>query len=392
MNKKIKVMFPFVEAGFGHIMTERAICDAFEKKYGNYCEIVRSDFYKEAETPACRKFEDRLCREVKEYNKFNAYGYLSMWALMFFGTKISSDFIMKSLVKHSYRDSMAYIEKVAPDVVISTHWATNYYAEHMKNKPYTVMYVPDAHINELFQYNCDLTLACTEEGLERAKKKKRRYNESNLKLAPLAIRKEAFSVEGTKSEIRRRLGHADKFTVYITEGGYGIGLAEKLSEMLLEKDLPISVIVVCGKNPELYERLKKLKVGKNTSFYPYGFSENVLEMIASSDVYFGKSGNGLMEPAFFGVPTVVTHSANTIERRLADHYVTYVKSAVRIFDAEKCVEFIERALKGDEEYERLKNAKISRSDFGGDGIADIIFAELDKKFGLTEKADGKSDA
>ena len=151
--KKIKVMFPFVEAGFGHIMTERAICDAFEKKYGNYCEIVRSDFYKEAGTPACAKFEERLCREVKEYNKFNVYGYLSMWALGFFGTKISSNFIMKHLVGHSYRDSMAYIEKVAPDVVISTHWATNYYAEHMKNKPYTVTYVPDAHVNELFQYD-----------------------------------------------------------------------------------------------------------------------------------------------------------------------------------------------------------------------------------------------
>ena len=40
--KKIKVLFPFVEAGFGHIMTEKSICDAFEKKYGAVTEIVRS--------------------------------------------------------------------------------------------------------------------------------------------------------------------------------------------------------------------------------------------------------------------------------------------------------------------------------------------------------------
>ena len=46
MSKKIKVLFPFVEAGFGHIMATKSICDAFEKKYGDYCEIVRRNFFK----------------------------------------------------------------------------------------------------------------------------------------------------------------------------------------------------------------------------------------------------------------------------------------------------------------------------------------------------------
>ena len=43
---KPKVVFPFVEAGFGHIMTEKSIADAFEKKYGDLCEVERTDFYK----------------------------------------------------------------------------------------------------------------------------------------------------------------------------------------------------------------------------------------------------------------------------------------------------------------------------------------------------------
>ena len=67
------------------------------------------------------------------------------------------------------------MEKIAPDVVISTHWATNYYAEQMENKPYTVMYIPDAHANALFRYKSDFSLISMKEGYERARKFKRRY-------------------------------------------------------------------------------------------------------------------------------------------------------------------------------------------------------------------------
>jgi lipid A disaccharide synthetase len=103
-------------------------------------------------------------------------------------------------------------------------------------------------------------------------------------------------------------------------------------------------------------------------------------MIASADLYLGKSGNGLMEPTFYGVPVIVTHSANTIERLLAEHYVSYVKSAIRIFDAKKCVQFIKGAVQGSDEYQKLKNFKVDLSRYGGEGIADVLFEELNKKF------------
>ncbi|MBQ8726444.1 MAG: hypothetical protein IJY84_05055 [Clostridia bacterium] len=380
--KKIKVLFPFVEAGFGHIMTERSICDAFEKKYGDYCEVVRSNFYKDSGSEAMKKFEDRLCDEVRSYNKNHFYGYASILAMNIFGSKITSWFIMEKLVKDAYKDSLKYMEDLAPDAVVSTHWATNYYAVKSSKKPYTVMYVPDAHANALFRYPCDFSMISMKEGYDRAMKFKRRYNEDNFKLAPFAIRQQAFEVTGTKQEIRQRLGHDDKFTLYITEGGYGIGMAEQLCQMLIEEDLPISVIVVCGKNPELHERLLKLKSKGNLSFYPYGFCDNVLELIASSDLYLGKSGNGLAEAAFYGVPIVVTHSANDIEKLIAEHYVTHIKDAVRIFNADKCLEFIKGAVAGSEEYLELKKHIKPREDFGGEGIADLIFEKLNEKFHL----------
>jgi len=385
--RKIRVVFPFVEAGFGHIMTERSICDAFERKYGDYCEVVRSNFYTETGSAPMKKFEERMANEVRMYNKCHAYGYASIFAMNFFGSKISSWFVMKKLVKGAYADSMKHLEELDPDVIINTHWAPNYYAQKMSKKPYTVMHVPDAHINALFRYPCDLTTISMKEGLDRAKRFKRRYNNDNLKLAPLAIRKEAFEITESKQQLRERWGMQDRFTIYVTEGGYGIGMAEQLCKNLIEMDLPINVIMVCGKNPELFEKVSALKSKGNLAFYPFGFCEKVLELIALSDLYLGKSGNGLMEAAFFGVPIVVTHSANTIEKLIAEHYVTYRKDAVRIFKLEDCLEFIVYSLNGGERYRSLLSHGIPKDEFGGEGIADVIFAELDKRFGLTKESE-----
>lgn len=384
-NKKPRVVFPFVEAGFGHIMAEKSIADAFEKKYGEYCEVIRSDFFAETGSEPMAKFEKRLCNEVRMYNKCNFYGYLNIACMNLFGARIASWFVMSKLYKGLYADSMAHMRELRPDCVVSTHWATNYYAERLENKPITAMYGPDAHLNAMFRYPCDLDMISIPEGYERAMKKfPRRFNEDNLKLVPTAIREEAFFVERNKTVLRQKLGLKDRFTVLLMEGGYGIGLTEKICELLTEKDLPINLIAICGKNPELKARLDNLKPKGKTDFYPFEFCENILEYISAADLYLGKSGSGLLEPAFFHVPIVVTHSANTIEKLIAEHYVT-CGDAVRIFDAEKCVKFIEEALGGSEKFVGMQNSVDKLQEFGGEGIADEIFEKINKKFNVLPK-------
>lgn len=386
--EKMKILFPFVEAGFGHIMAEEAICSAFEKKYSDYFEIIRCNFFKDYGEPML-KFEKRMCDEVKRYNKCVLYGYINIAAMNITGRN-GSKFVMEHLVPGTYADCMKRMEEISPDVVISTHWATNYYAEHMKNKPYTVMYGPDAHLNKFFRYPCDLDLISIPFGYERAKKFKKRFNDENLKLVPTAIRKEAFETERDKAKLRQKLGLKDKFTVIVMDGGYGVGLTEKLSHALIKENLPINVIAVCGKNPELYDRLKDLK-GDLTDFYPLPFCQNILEYISASDLYFGKSGSGILEPAFFNVPIVVTHSANTIEKFIADHYIKYVGDAIRIESVKKCVNFVKDTISGGEQYNKLLNSTDKLQKFGGDGIADVIFESLDKRFHLTETKDNSTE-
>ena len=207
--KKPRIIFPFVEAGYGHIMTERSIADAFEKKYGKYCEVVRSNFYSDSGDEYMLRFEKRMAEEVRKYNRNNVLGYAVSAVNNIFGAHLSNWFVVTRWEKKAYKVSLEKMRELDPDVVVSTHWATNYVARHLKNRPMTVVYVPDSHVNPCFRYPCDLTLISAIEGYNSAKRRPFRYNKDNFKLVPFAIRQEAFEIERDKNKLRAELGIDD---------------------------------------------------------------------------------------------------------------------------------------------------------------------------------------
>ncbi|MBR1868389.1 MAG: hypothetical protein IJ800_07470 [Clostridia bacterium] len=381
MNKP-RVIFPFVEAGFGHIMTERSIADAFEKKYGDLCEVVRTDFYKENATESMRRFETFMADQVKLYNTHLFTGWGTSFLNVVFGSYVSTWFVVNGIDKQGYKDSLVAMKNLKPDVVVSTHWATNYVARHIKeNRPLTVVYVPDAHVNGCFRYPSDLTMISAIEGYNTAKRRFWRFNKDNFKLVPFAIRKEAFEVEKDKAKLKEKLGLDERFTILVMDGAYGIGLMESLCKKVVEEDLPINVVAVCGKNDEVYKSLSSLKTKGQTNLIVFGFLENILEYIAAADLYFGKSGNGIAEPTFFGHPAIVTHCANYIEDRIAQHYIN-IGNTKKIFTAPACVDFIKKALNGGEEFLKMKEAAKNAPPFGAEKAADEIFELINKKYHL----------
>ena len=43
--KKLRILFPRVEAGYGHIVTLSALEEAFKKKYGDKFEIIDNAYH-----------------------------------------------------------------------------------------------------------------------------------------------------------------------------------------------------------------------------------------------------------------------------------------------------------------------------------------------------------
>ena len=379
--KKIRVLFPYVEAGFGHRMPMKALEQTFREKYGDKVEVISSEFYTETGDKYLAKYERMLARQVRIYNRAPIVGYLATGSCEFFGSVLSSFASMRLIAPIACRRGIKRMRELAPDVVIDTHWSPHYYAERIKPKPLTIMYCPDAQLNKLFEYRCDLVLISMPKGYEKGLRK-RRFNEDNLKLVPFLIRNEAFDVCRDKKELRRSLGlPEDNFTVLLVEGAYGIGKIEKTTKLLIKQHIPLTVISVCGTNEKLYERMRGFEASGEVTFKPYAFADNMLELQAASDIFCGKSGNMLAEATFYGNPSVVTHFANLIERNIADHYLNTVGCAVKEFSPEKAVELILRFAQDEaliEPYRRA--ARDYHANFGSEGAADAIWQRITENF------------
>ncbi len=383
-NKKPRVIFPFTEAGLGHIMPLIALADKFEELYGDRVEVVRSSFFSESGDEGLKAFEEMLCNTVVRANKNTLFGFFMTFNMDLWGVQIATGATMRHCKAGTRKAGILHMAELKPDLVVSTHWATNYYAEHLDPKPLTAMYCPDAEMNPLFCYDCDLAMVSTDTGYEAARKKyAHRFNEKNLRRVPYIIRNEAFDLPRDKKELRRRLGiPEDKFTVLLAEGGYGIGRMEEICEVVLARDLPVTLIPVCGKNVELYEKLRTMKSRGKTTFVPVSFTDRMLEYEAASDLFCGKSGaNVIAEACFFGVPQIVTHYATNIEQHIGEYYVETVGSALKIFDAAKTVDQIEEFLNDPAKLEPLRLAAESqRGNYGTEKSVKLLFELLAEKF------------
>lgn len=381
---KPRVLFPFTEAGLGHIEPMKSIADQFERLYGDKVEVVRSNFFTESKDQNLKIFEQRLKHEVEKQNHLTAYGFWGTFNMEFWRIHLSTWATMKFLKFGNRKPGREFMDKLKPDLVVSTHWATNYYAIKCNCKPLTVMYCPDAEVNPLFSYKCDMVMVSTRTGYDRALKKHPiRFNPNNLKQVPFLIREQAFEVDRDKAALRKKLGFdADKFTVVLAEGGYGIGKMEKICRIILERDLPINLVPVCGKNTKLFEEFSALKSKGHTNFYPMGLIDNMLEVVASADIFCGKSGaNSCAEACFFGLPMIVTKYATTIEKKIGEYYINYVGNALKIFDPKKTADKIAEFANNPSLLKPYKEAAgRQRSNYGARVCADYIFNLLCTKF------------
>ncbi len=385
--KKPRVIFPLVEAGMGHIMPQKSILSVFERKYGDKVECVRSDFFNETGNPALKRFGWHMAREVHKHNASKLYGFLTTFSMDFWGTKISTWGVMRAYVPASYGEGIMHMEELEPDMVVSTHWATNFYAENMKNKPLTVRYIPDIYINKLDCYPCDLMLVSNDIGYAHGLKAfKYRFNENNLKQVPFCIREEAFSADPDKTRAREKLGVGiDEFVVVSIEGGYGMGKTAAIVKEAFKRNMNVTIFALCGKNEKARAKIEKMiakNTDKQTKVFAKGFIDNVFDYFAAADIMCGKSGaSTTAEPCFFGLPMIITKHATHIEKNNANYYVNYLKCAYNIFNVKKICDKIAELQSSPKLLQTLKERALSKhSEYGAEKAADRIFELLCTKF------------
>jgi len=332
MKRKYRVVFPFVEAGMGHIVPMESVFHEFKKKYGYQCEIITTSFFRDTNSKGMSFVENELIKEVKLHNKKKWRGKLQFFLMDIFKTKISLSFLFKVKYRKGYKDAINYLTQLQPDLIFHTHFATLYYACDARKKflidSKSITFCPDPIIGRQWDKRTDIICLSSENGRKKAS------NEGFAKVEniPFLLRNDIFLYTKEKEEYRKEVGISiDKFTILISDGAYGAGKIEESVNKLLTSTCQMTIIAICGKNQALYSRLIKKSVPSNITLKVYGFTDQMLTLSAASDIFIGKAGaSNLAEVCYFGLPQIINFCATPIEEWIADYYVNDVKSAVYI--------------------------------------------------------------
>ena len=116
------------------------------------------------------------------------------------------------------------------------------------------------------------------------------YAQDNVVVTGIPI-DPVFNKVPDKKILRKRLGlQPDLSTILVMSGGLGVGPIEKVVKALADRAQTCQVLVVCGRNQTLKEKLDKLAGQANNDVRIFGFINNIHELMGAADLVAGKAG------------------------------------------------------------------------------------------------------
>ena len=197
--------------------------------------------------------------------------------------------------KLNTRPLVKALERHRPDLVVCTHFLPAEIISWLKAKhrlacPQAIVVTDfDVHAMWLCHHFEQYFVAIdeTREHLVRLGIPADRVTVSGIPIDPV------FAVAKDKAATREKLGlRPDRTTVLLSAGGFGVGPIEHAVTNLLELEHPAQIVVVCGRNAELKERLDARAAGPpaRNPLVVVGYTTAMDEYMTAADVLIGKPG------------------------------------------------------------------------------------------------------
>lgn len=142
-----------------------------------------------------------------------------------------------------------------------------------------------------------------------------------------------------REQIRNELGlREDLFTILVMGGGDGIGNMEKFVKALYYSGLPLQLIVVCGRNKSLQEKLDKMAKEEELPIKVLGYTQEVPDLMAASNLLLTKAGPGsLAEALLKELPLIIMsyvpgQEEGNVRWAEMENFGKYVKNPSEIAD------------------------------------------------------------
>lgn len=388
-NKKPRVLITYIESGMGHIMSATAIANKLKEKYGNELEIIEEHIMKCDNNKKQIKFEKFMSGQVKITNKVKGYGAFMFWLLEKLGQQRSLELIHKTIFKKATDGTIEAMRKRNPDVVISTHHFITLCAIELKKRYMPnltiITYDPDNNVHCWWDNRSEIFITNNEIAVKEAIEK-RKFKPEALKKVFFTARDSVVNAEGTKEDFRRKYGiPLDKFAVIIADGAYASANAKKYTLELMKTDLPLTIVMLAGKNEKVlnYFKKKAKKTKSNITLMPMGFTDKAHELYGACDVFITKGGpNAILDSLYMGTPVLANFYAQNMEKATINLFVNIMGCGVAIYNKKKARKQVEEWIKNPQLLDVYKDnikKQLDKNQNGSSQIADIIMEEIEKK-------------
>jgi 1,2-diacylglycerol 3-beta-galactosyltransferase len=190
-----------------------------------------------------------------------------------------------------------------PDVIVSVHPLLNHAAlraradAHMQHVPLVTVITDLGKVHESWLLpDADAMVVPAREVYARALS--RGVPPSRLRLLGHPIHPKFDDVTGTRAELRAALGlPQNKLVVMLMAGGEGGGKLLSTTLALARARLPIEMVVVCGRNEHLTQKLTEMANALPTQMHVLGFTNKVPEYFRAVDLLVTKAGPGTLAEA-----------------------------------------------------------------------------------------------
>jgi 1,2-diacylglycerol 3-beta-galactosyltransferase len=191
-----------------------------------------------------------------------------------------------------------------PDVIVSIHPLLNHAAlrarddAHMQRVPVVTVITDLGKVHESWLVpEADAVVVPAREVYSRARS--RGVWPARLRMLGHPIHPKFDDVTGSKADLRAQLGLPAAGTpiVMLMAGGEGGGKLLSTALALARARLPIELVVVCGRNEPLEQKLRELSATLPTPMHVLGFTNKIPEYFRAVDLLVTKAGPGTLAEA-----------------------------------------------------------------------------------------------
>ena len=299
-NKIPRLLFLYSDTGGGHRSAVEAILEGLELEFPHRYMADKVDFFREYAPPPLN-----MAPEIYPVVSKNA----RLWGLSYHLSdgQHQVDMVTRAASPYLYMASRKMLNEHPADLVVSVHPLMNTYIRqvvHRRHLLFATVVTDMVSTHALwFDHQADLILLPTEIARERGLELGIAAEKMQVCGLPVA---EKFRLQAeSKADLRRKLDWPDaKLSLLLVGGGEGMGPLEATAAALDSSGLPVSLVIVAGRNQRLKDRLENREW--HIPHKILGFAKNMPDLMRAADVLITKAGPGTISEAFIaGLPIIL---------------------------------------------------------------------------------------